>query len=206
MSLFITFEGGEGSGKSIHSRRLYRRLLKRGVPSVLTCEPGGTILGRKIARWLKWNNDSDITPISELMLFNAARAQSVNQIIKPSLQCGKAVISDRYADSTTVYQGAGRNLDTSTVLAVNNAAIQGLKPSLTVLLDVPVEIGLERKREASRDRFEREDSEFHQRVRDGYLNLAAHEPWRWLVIDGTQSREIIAEVIWEKVGQLLEGL
>jgi len=205
MSLFITFEGGEGSGKSVHSRRLYRRLLKKGIPTVLTCEPGGTTLGRKIARWIKWGGDS-ITPLAELMLFNAARAQSVNQVIKPALENGIAVISDRYADSTTVYQGYGRRLDTSTVLAMNTAAIGKFKPSLTVLLDVPVEVGLQRKSGKSRDRFEREEFDFHQRVRDGYLILAAKEPSRWLVIDGTQSRDMIAEAIWQKISRLLEGL
>ncbi len=206
MSLFITFEGGEGSGKSVHSRRLYRRLLKNGFPTVLTCEPGGTTVGRKIARWIKWNGDSSITPVAELMLFNAARAQSVNQIIKPALENSMAVISDRYTDSTTAYQGYGRMLDTATVLAVNNAATGVFKPSLTVLLDVPVEVGLKRKDKNSRDRFEREEFDFHQRVRDGYLRLAANEPSRWLVIDGTQSRDIIAGVIWQKVSRLLEGL
>jgi dTMP kinase len=115
------------------------------------------------------------------------------------------VISDRYADSTTAYQSYGRGLDLSMVRAVNNAATQRLKPDLTVLLDIPVEIGLTRKRGRRQDRFEQEDIAFHERVREGYLKLAASEPERWLVVNAALSREKIAEIIWQKVSQLLSG-
>jgi dTMP kinase len=203
MPLFITFEGGEGCGKSTQAKLLYRRLLKAAVPAVLTYEPGGTPLGERLKRWLKWSNDKKITPLTELFLFNAARAESVTEIIIPGLKDGKTVISDRFADSTTVYQGYGRGLDLEMVTTINQAATQGVSPDLTVLLDSPFETGLARKKARNQDRFEREEISFHQRVRDGYLKLAASEPERWLRIDATQSKEKVAEIIWRKVRQLL---
>ena len=203
MALFITFEGGEGSGKSIQARALYRRLSRLAIPVVLTHEPGGTPLGRKLGRWLKWTDDKAITPLTELLLFNAARAQSVTEIIKPNLESGRIVISDRYTDSTTAYQGYGRGLDLEMVKAVNNAATQGIKPDLIALLDISAEAGLARKQNRRHDRFEQETLAFHQRVREGYLKLAREEPQRWLVVDATQSKRKIAETIWQRVRQLL---
>ena len=205
MTLFITFEGGEGSGKSFQARALYRRLLRSGIPVVLTHEPGVTSLGRKIARWLKWGRDMGISPLAELMLFNASRSQLVTEVIRPNLESGRVVICDRYADSTTAYQSYGRGLDLAMVRAVNNAATQGLTPDLNILLDMNIESGFERKRGQKQDRFECEDITFHQRVREGYLKLAVEEPERWLVIDATQSKEKIAAIIWQKVSQLLEA-
>jgi dTMP kinase len=203
MSLFITFEGGEGCGKSTQAKALYRRLLKEEIPTVLTYEPGGTPFGKRLGRWLKWGDDKEISPLTELLLFNAARAESITKIIIPGLKDGKTVISDRYADSTTVYQGYGRGLDLEMVRYVNNVATSSLKPDLTVLLDSPIEAGLARKRVGNQDRFEREELSFHQRVRDGYLKLATEEPERWLVVDATQSKKKIAEIIWHKVSRLL---
>jgi len=205
MSLFITFEGGEGSGKSVQSRALYKRLSRLAVPVLLTHEPGGTSIGRRVARWLKWAQDINISPVTELILFNVSRAQLVIEVIQPGLESGKVVICDRYADSTTAYQSYGRGLDLAMVNAVNNAATRGLTPALTVLLGMPVEAGLARKKDKKRDRFEQEDIAFHQRVREGYLKLAASEPKRWLVLDATQSKRKIAELIWQKVSQLLSG-
>ena len=204
MALFITFEGGEGSGKSVQARALYRRLSRLAIPVVLTHEPGVTALGKKVARWLKWGQDMDISPMAELMLFNVSRAQLMTEVIKPNLESGKVVISDRYADSTTAYQSYGRGLDLAMVRAVNNAAIQGLNPGLTILLDMSVEAGLARKRGKKQDRFEQEDIAFHRRVREGYLKLVEKEPERWLVLDATQSKEKIAEIIWQKVNQLIK--
>ncbi len=203
MSLFITFEGGEGCGKSTQARLLYRRLLKLSIPAVLTYEPGGTPFGRRLGHWLKWSNDKEISPLTELLLFNAARAESVIEIIIPGIKDGKTVISDRYADSTTVYQGYGRGLDLEMVKYVNNVATSSLKPDLTVLLDSPIEAGLARKKVGNQDRFERAELSFHQRVRGGYLKLAASEPERWLIVDATQSKKQIAEIIWHKVSRLL---
>jgi dTMP kinase len=203
MSLFITFEGGEGSGKSVQAQALYRKLSKMAIPALLTHEPGGTPFGKKIGHWLKWAEDIDISPLAELMLFNASRAQLVTEVIQPALKSEEVVISDRYADSTTAYQGYGRGLDLTMVMEVNHAATQGLTPNLTILLDVQAEEGLVRTRARSQDRFERETLTFHQKVREGYLKIAAGEPERWLVIDGTQPKEKIEEIIEQMVRQLL---
>ena len=203
MSLFITFEGGEGCGKSVQAKALYRRLSQLAIPVLLTHEPGGTPLGKRLSHQLKWVDSMDIPPLTELLLFNASRAQLVTEVLRPNLENSINVICDRYADSTTAYQGYGRGLDLQMVKAVNKAATQGLEPNLTVLLDMPVEAGLARKRGKRRDRFEQEEIAFHQRVREGYLKLATNDPERWLVIDGTQSKEKIAQIIWQRVSQLL---
>ena len=203
MSLFITFEGGEGCGKSTQARALYRRLSKLAVPVILTHEPGGTSLGRRLSRWLKWTKDADIAPLTELLMFNASRSQLITEVIKPSLKRGEIVICDRYADSTTVYQSYGRGLDLEMVKTVNNIATQGLKPDLTVLLDISAEEGLARQGGKKQDRFEQEELSFHQRVREGFLKLAANEPERWLVVDASQSKTKISEIIWQRVSQIL---
>jgi dTMP kinase len=206
LSLFITFEGGEGSGKTVQARALHRNLVRLNVPVVLIHEPGGTPLGDRIARLLKWAREVDISPFSELLLFNTSRAQLVAEVIRPDLASGQIVVCDRYTDSTVVYQGYGRGLDMEIVRSTNSAATGGLIPDLTVLLDVPVEVGFARKGVTVRDRFEQEDIAFHQRVREGYLKLAQAEPERWLVVDGCQSRARIAKTIWRKVDRLLGGV
>ena len=203
MALFITFEGGEGSGKSVQAKTLCRRLFKLAVPVLLTYEPGGTSLGNKLGRWLKWTDDRDISPLTELLLFNASRAQLVTEIIRPNLESGITVICDRYADSTTVYQGYGRGLDLETVKTISNVATHGLKPDLTVLLNIPVTAGLARKKGERHDRFEQEETAFHQRIREGYLKLAADDPERWLIIDASQSKAKVEQIIWRKVSELL---
>jgi len=205
MALFITFEGGEGSGKSLQAGALYRKLSRLAIPALLTHEPGGTPFGNKIGRWLKWAQDTDISPLTELLLFNASRSQLVTEVIQPNLKNGKIVLCDRYADSTTAYQSYGRGLDLEMVRAINNTATQGLKPDLTVLLDMSAEAGLARKSTKKQDRFEQENMAFHQRVREGYLKMAANEPQRWLVIDATQNRQKIARIIWQRVNQLLSS-
>ena len=203
MALFITLEGGEGCGKSTQARILYRRLSQLAIPAILIHEPGVTPLGKQLSRWLKWAKDIEISPLSELLLFNASRSQLVTEVIQPNLQDGKIVICDRYTDSTTAYQSYGRGLDLALVAAVNNAATQQIKPDLTILLDIPAEAGLARKKAKRQDRFEQEDITFHQRVREGYLKLATSEPERWLVIDATKSKEKIADIIWQKISQLI---
>jgi len=205
MALFITFEGGEGSGKTVQAGALYRRLSQLAIPAVLTHEPGGTSLGKKLARWLKWSQDTGISPLTELLMFNASRAQLVEEVIQPNLRGGKVVICDRYADSTTAYQSYGRGLDLEMVKAINNTATRGLKPDLTVLLDMPAGEGLARGEAKKRDRFEQEDLAFHRRVREGYLKIAAGDPERWLVVDASQSKAKIKEIIWRRVSQLLSG-
>ena len=205
MALFITFEGGEGSGKTFQARSLYRRLSRLAIPALLAREPGGTSLGEKLARWLKWARDTGISPLTELLMFNTCRAQLVVEVIQPELKGGRVVICDRYADSTTAYQSYGRGLDLEMVKAVNNVATRGLKPNLTVLLDIPVEEGLARIGAKRHDRFEQEDIAFHQRVREGYLRLAADDPERWLVVDASQSKAKIRQIIWQRVSQLILG-
>jgi len=175
------------------------------IPAILTHEPGGTPFGKKIGRWLKWTRDTDISPLTELLLFNASRAQLVTRVIQPNLQGGKIVICDRYADSTTAYQSYGRGLDLEMVKAINNTATRGLKPDLTVLLDISAEKGLARKRAQKQDRFEQEAIAFHQRVRDGYLKLVANDPERWMVIDASRSKVKISQIIWQRVKQLLSS-
>ncbi len=205
MALFITFEGGEGSGKSFQARALHRKLSQLAIPALLTHEPGGTPLGKKLGRWLKWAEGTDISPLTELLLFNASRAQLITEVIQPNLKSGITVICDRYADSTTAYQSYGRGLDLAMVKAINDAATQGFKPDLTVLLDIPVETGFGRKKNRKQDRFEQEAIAFHRRVRDGYRKISANDSQRWLVVDATQSKEEIAEIIWQRVSQLLSS-
>ncbi|MDD5288499.1 MAG: dTMP kinase [Dehalococcoidales bacterium] len=203
MSLFITFEGGEGSGKSVQTRALYRKLCRLGIPAILIHEPGSTALGEKLTRLLKWARSTNISPLTELILFNASRAQLAAEIIKPALSTGKVVICDRFADSTIVYQGYGRGLDIGVIKNMNAVATNGLNPNLTVLLDIPVSEGFARKRGQERDRFEQEDRAFHKKVRAGYLRLAGEEPERWLIVDASQPKEKIKQIIWEKVSHLL---
>jgi len=205
LSLFITFEGGEGCGKSTQAKALYRRLSRLGISAELTHEPGGTALGSQLRRLLKTKRQDEISPEAELFLFAACRVQLVNGVIRPGLQKGKVVICDRFADSTTVYQGYGRGIDLTTIKAVNEFATRGTKPDLTVLLDIPVAKGLGRKQAKMKDRFEAEETAFHDRVRDGYLKLAADEPERWLVIDATLPKARIGKIIWDRVNQLLSA-
>jgi dTMP kinase len=203
LSLFITFEGGEGCGKSVQAKALYEKLCREGIPAILTFEPGGTPLGDEICRILKWREDLNITPLTELLLFNASRSQLVDKIIKPNLGKGKVVICDRFTDSTIVYQGYGRGLDVEVIRTINDTATQRLHLDLTILLDLSVEVGFTRKSNSRQDRFENEDTTFHKRIRRGYLKLSDEEPERFFVIDASQSKEAIADIIWRKVSSLL---
>ncbi len=201
--MFITFEGGEGSGKTVQARRLRRRLARLEVPSILLHEPGGTKLGGRIARLLQWKAPEDTSPLAELLLFNASRAQLVTQVILPAIEGGVVVVCDRFTDSTIAYQGHGRGLDVETVRQVNSVATGNLTPDLTILLDLPVAEAMARQRGGTPDRFERAEIAFHERVRTGYRDLAAAEPVRWLVIDGSQSRDLVARAVWSRVSRLL---
>jgi dTMP kinase len=203
MSLFITFEGEEGSGKSSQAKALLTWLSSKQIPAILTHEPGGTELGEKISDLVKWAQETNISPMTELLLFNASRTQLVKEIIRPALNEGKVVICDRFDDSTTAYQSYGRGLNLEMVKKINETATGGLCPDLTILLDISIENGLARKSGEKLDRFEQEDIDFHRKVREGYLKLADEEPERWLVIDAMQSREQISESIRERVQTLL---
>ena len=201
MGLFITFEGGEGSGKSTQARLLLKKLEQQNIPAVLTHEPGGTALGNELRDAVK-KSKAPISPQAELFLFAASRAQLVAEVIRPALEKGKVVICDRFMYSTLVYQGYGRGLDLTTIETINKLATGNLNPDLVILLDISPEQGLVRKR-SLKDRFEREDLSFHRRVKEGYLKMAAAEPDRWLVIDASLRKEKIAELIWDRVSQLL---
>lgn len=204
MSLFITFEGSEGCGKSTQARALWRKMTHMGIPAVLTYEPGGTRLGNQLRNVLKKKRQMEIPPLAELFLFAACRTQLVDEVILPSLKQGKVVICDRFADSTTAYQGYGRGLDLETINRINHLATHGIKPHLTILLDIATQEGLSRKQSKENDRFEAENIAFHDRVRNGYLNLAAMEPERWLIVDATLPRATIGKTIWHRVKQLLD--
>ncbi len=204
MALFIVFEGGEGCGKSTQTRALLRRLSKDGFRAVLTREPGGTRLGERVRRYLKQTGETRISPLAELFLIATARAQLVSEIIRPELEKGKMVICDRFTPSTLAYQGYGRGLNTDALREVNDIATDGMSPDLIVLLDIPIEDGLGRKKSKERDRFESESLAFHARVRRGYLDLAKADPERWLVVDGRLPKKEIEKKIWGKVSILLK--
>ena len=204
MGLFITFEGGEGCGKSTQSRLLLKKLGQQNIPAVLTHEPGGTALGDELRKVLKRKRDSFISPQTELFLLAASRVQLLAEIIRPALEEGKVVVCDRFTHSTLVYQGYGRGLDLTIVETINNIATQDLKPDLTILLDISPEQGLARKR-SLKDRFELEDLSFHRRVREGYVKIAAAEPDRWLAIDAPLPKNKISEIVWDRVSQLLSS-
>ena len=204
MAAFIVFEGIDGSGKSTQARALYRRLVRFKHPSLLTHEPGGTPLGESLRRWVK--RRQGLYPLTELYLFNAARAQLVEEVIRPSLQRGVTVVADRYVASTVAYQSYGRGVDLELVQQANQGAAGGLPPHLTVFLDVSPEIGRVRKGERTRDNFDAAPVEFYRKVRQGYLEQADQARVSgpdWLVLDGSRPKAELAEKIWAKVQPLL---
>jgi dTMP kinase len=198
--LFIVFEGGEGSGKSTQAKALEKQLRKLGYPVMHTHEPGGTLLGDKLRRWLKWGRG--LTIKTELLLFLASRSQLVSRVIRPALEEGYIVICDRFEPSTFAYQGYGRGMDLGLLATLNGLVTDGLKPDLIVLLDLQAEEGLARKK-IKLDCFEREESDFHQKVREGYLQMAAAEPERWMVVDATLPEDTVRDIIWKRVEQLV---
>jgi len=201
--LFISFEGGEGCGKSTQAKRLAAKLERHGYHVVRTYEPGGTPLGEELRRCLKRTRDGGITAEAELLLFAAARSQLTRTLILPALEQGSIVICDRYSDSSVAYQGCGRGLPMTSVATLNEIATNGLRPDLTVLLDMDPAIALLRKRH-NRDRFEHESAAFHERVRSAYLELAKADPVRWLVIDASGSPSVTSQRIWSRVSTLLD--
>lgn len=201
--LFITFEGGEGCGKSTQIAALKARLEAMGKTVVQTREPGGTPLGESVRNLLQYDDAGQgMSPEAELLLFAASRAQHVRELIAPAIAEGQIVLCDRFLDSTTVYQGVARAIDSKKVDTINQFAIGDTKPNLTILIDLPPEIGLARvhaRSDGQLDRMEKEAIEFFQAVRQGYLDLAKSEPKRFLVLDGSQSVEELETQIWQKV-------
>ncbi len=224
MSLFVSFEGGEGSGKTTQVAMLLRRLEESGQPAVLLREPGMTPLGNAARDWLKRSRPKKdgLAEGAELFLFAAARAQMVAKVLRPALDEQVVVVCDRYADSTTAYQGYGRGGDLGRVAVVNEIATDGVMPDLTILLDCPPEHGLGRVRSGQMElplgdggpsegridpegdrRYEMEPVAFHKRVRGGYLEMADREPDRWRVVDATRSVDAVADEIWRHVSERL---
>ena len=197
--VFITFEGIEGCGKSTQAKRLGKTLDRMGIVHVMTLEPGGTAIGRHVRRLLLDSKNKALTPLSELMLYAADRAQHVEEIINPALRAGKWVLCDRFSDATVVYQGAARGQDMRLIRLLNSVVTQGIQPHLTFLLDCPVEVGLRRalgRNMKGQDRFEREALSFHRKVRNGYLDLARKNKKRFVILDASASRKgIEAEII-----------
>jgi len=187
--LFITFEGPEGSGKTTQIQLLAAWLREQGQTVLATREPGGTAIGDRVRAILLDSDHREMQPQTEILLFSAARAQIVGQIIRPHLARGGVVLCDRFADSTLAYQGYGRQLDLATLRLITAFATGGLQPDLTFCLDLPVDVGLQRKAAGAGEewnRMEQETLAFHGRVRRGYLTLAQAEPARWRVLDATQ--------------------
>jgi dTMP kinase len=198
---FITFEGGEGAGKSTQARRLAAALQSCGISVCATREPGGSPGAEQIRALLVEGDPGRWDVLAETLLMFAARVDHLNETIRPALSAGRWVICDRFTDSTYAYQGAGRGLDARTIAAIENAAIPSVKPELTFILDVPVETGLSRAgaRGVHETRFEHFDVNFHQRLRDFFHGLAAREPDRCVLIGSTAPPDEVAAQIWQAV-------
>lgn len=210
MSLFVTFEGVEGSGKTTQIRRLKRYLTRKGIPCKATREPGGSSISEKVRKILLNPDHRQMVPLSELFLYEAARAQHVKEVIEPLLGKGVMVLCDRFSDATIAYQGFGRKLDLELIKKLNQLAAQGRKPDVTFLLDCPSGLGLkravqrnQRQRKTNEERFEREKIQFHHRVRRGYRWIAKKEPQRVKVIDTQEGVDKSFEKIREIVDNLL---
>lgn len=192
--MFITLEGPEGSGKTSHIPPLVQFLRERGYVVFPTREPGGTSIGEQIRAVIHDLNNAEMHPRTETLLYQAARAQIVEEVIRPRLERGEIVLSDRYADSTLAYQGYGHGQDLEQVRQLVRYATGGLTPDLTILLDLDVELGLQRKaRQQEWNRLDAYTVEFHQRVRAGYLQLAQKEPTRWRVVNAASAWETVQE-------------
>ena len=202
--VLVTFEGVEGSGKSTQAERLARRLAELGVPYYASREPGGTEIGEAIRGILLNPHHTEMHGLTELFLYLAARNQLLREKVLPALAAGKVVILDRFADSSTAYQGAGRGLNEKLVARLNKLATADLKPNLTVLVDVPVKVGQSRKGSGVLDRLERERVEFHERVRQGYLQVARRAPGRFRVVDGMLPADELERFVFRHVEELLK--
>ncbi|MGB4593758.1 MAG: dTMP kinase [Coriobacteriia bacterium] len=193
--VFITFEGGDGSGKSTQIRRLAEALRAAGADVVTLREPGGTEVGEGVREMLLSPAHEQMSPVAEFLLFAASRAELTLTVIKPALEVGRVVLDDRHADSSVAYQGYGRGLDLDTVCAINSFATGGLVPDCTIVLDVEPTAGIAAATPAEADRLEREEISFHERVREGFLKIAEREPGRVKVIPRASADEVWAAVL-----------
>ena len=204
--VFLSFEGGEGSGKSVQAKRLADELRKSGRDVVLTREPGGTAAGERIREIVLHAKNIPLTPETQVLLYSTARAQNVREVIRPALEAGMLVIADRFYDSTLAYQGFGHGVPQEQIRAVTALAVDDLVPDRTFLLDIPVETGLSRsgwQRRSRWDRFEVLEQSFHERVRMGYLELARTEPGRFVVLKADRDEAAIAQDVRREVDALL---
>ncbi len=208
--LLISFEGSEGSGKTTQIELLAPRLKKQGREVVVTREPGGSPLGEEIRHLLiRANGSEELFPETELLLFAASRAQLVRQVLVPNLAAGKIVLCDRFLDSTTVYQGAARSLSPDPVNQINTFAVGDVLPDLTIVLDVPAEVSVQRVQNRASDlpdRIEKENIDFYRIVREGYLLLAKSMPRRFHVVDGTKAPAVIEKDVWKAIKQLMDSV
>lgn len=202
--LFITLEGPEGAGKTTQLKLLSKFLDEHNVAHVITRDPGGTSIGKPIRRILL-DAKSVIHPVTELLLYEADRAQNVSEVIVPALKEGKVVFCDRYIDSTLAYQGYGRQLDFKLIELLNEIATQNLQPDLTILFDIESSAGLARLHPSGHDRLEKEALEFHQKVRSGYLELAKRQPQRWRIIDAAGPMSAVQEELKRLVSEALDN-
>ncbi len=203
--IFVTFEGVEGCGKTTQAELLKRYLEGKGYPTVLTREPGGTRIGEELRTILLGNMGEVLSPWTELLLYIACRAQLVEDVIGPALSAGKMVICDRFSDSTVAYQGYGKGMPLDAIEALDRWVTGGLKPDLTILLDIEPEEGLKRARKrGGENRFEKEDIEFHRRVRQGYMEIASREP-RIRVLDARREASLIHGDVCGIIDQILKG-
>ncbi len=202
--MFITLEGPEGSGKTSQLPLLAEYLHQRGLDVLTTREPGGTSIGEQIRTVLHNLENKEMNPRTEILLFQASRAQLVEQVIRPHLKRGGVVISDRYADSTLAYQGYGHQIDIESLRMLVTFATGGLKPDLTILMDVDVETGLRRKElKGEWNRLDAYDLEFHQRVRQGYFQLVEAEPERWVTVDASQPPRVVQDELRRVINERL---
>ena len=203
--IFISMEGPDGSGKSTQIELLKKYFSEKGYEIIITREPGGTKISEAIREIILNKDYTEMSYMTEALLYASARAQLVSEVIKPALEAGKAVISDRFVDSSAVYQGMARGLGVENVYKINEFALQGIMPELTIHLDLPAEVGISRKNDQKElDRMELEAIDFHERVAEGYRKLAALSPERIYTIDATQTIEVIHKKIVDKLETILK--
>ena len=202
--LFITLEGPDGSGKSTQIEFLKAYFQERNLPCVFTREPGGTAIGEKLRNIILDKENQEMCDMAEALLYAAARAQHVQQLIRPALEAGKIVVCDRFIDSSIAYQGYGRNLG-DVVRIINELAVDGCMPDVTFLMELSPEIGKSRIREDSQDRLEQEKLEFHDKVYAGYKEIAKFYPSRFVEIDAGREKEIIRDIMFSHLDKILEG-
>lgn len=204
--IFVTFEGGEGGGKSTQIVRLATKLKAKGFSVVMLREPGGTKIGEGVRGILLNPKHDNMNPIAELLLFEAARSQNISENVRPLLEQGTVVLMDRFYDSTSVYQGYARGVDLETIRGLNVLASGGISPNRTFVLDLPVSVGLTRATRSGADRLEAEDVSFHEKVRAGFLTEAKLNPERFRVIDASGTEEQVEALVWDNFLDLLEGI